>query len=303
MRIVSRKDVNSAVLEIVRISKVPTTVVTKPMARCSTEEEATVYVRELDFFVTAMFLVDTPAILSLGTTSAKITGVITIGQVVKKKHISSKKWQEDQWQHKELRALRCPWSIDKFFFFIFTYFSYIFIAGYCDFHGTSSSTKKWKYEWRRKGETCRMDQQIPKTPNKNDNDEELQSDLLQDVPDGLQEFKGNLVDEKCSRTPRRFQFFSWIALLEPRAKVVSGKHSIYTLFLKDQNCDIYLRTKITRASCRTRTGTVVPRAEKFGDLMTADHKSSQWRMWISKQSSIRCCGARLGNTVVTNRPR
>ena len=33
-----------------------------------------------------------------------------------------------------------------------------------------------------------------------------------------------------------------------------------------------LRTKITKASCWRRTGEVLPRAEKFGDLMTADHK-------------------------------
>ena len=50
------------------------------------------------------------------------------------------------------------------------------------------------------------------------------------------------------------------------------KHSIFTHFPKDRNCDICLRTKITRASCRRRTGTVVPRAEHFGDLITADHK-------------------------------
>ena len=47
----------------------------------------------------------------------------------------------------------------------------------------------------------------------------------------------------------------------PRAKVVSDKHSIFTHFPKDRNCDICLRTKITRAPCRKRTGTVVPRAD------------------------------------------
>ena len=31
-------------------------------------------------------------------------------------------------------------------------------------------------------------------------------------------------------------------------------------------------TKITRAPCRRRIGRVVPRAENFGDLITADHK-------------------------------
>ena len=34
-----------------------------------------------------------------------------------------------------------------------------------------------------------------------------------------------------------------------------------------------LETKITRAPCRRRTGEAsLPRAEKFGDLITADHK-------------------------------
>ena len=33
-----------------------------------------------------------------------------------------------------------------------------------------------------------------------------------------------------------------------------------------------MRTKITKASCRTRTGEALPRAEKFGHLITADHK-------------------------------
>ena len=32
------------------------------------------------------------------------------------------------------------------------------------------------------------------------------------------------------------------------------------------------RQKLTGASCRRRTGTVVPRAENFGDFITADHR-------------------------------
>ena len=51
-----------------------------------------------------------------------------------------------------------------------------------------------------------------------------------------------------------------------------GKHSVDTHFPKDPSCDICAKTKITRASCRRRAGTVVPRAEHFGDLITADHK-------------------------------
>ena len=52
--------------------------------------------------------------------------------------------------------------------------------------------------------------------------------------------------------------------------MVSGKHSIF--YSVSRNCDICLMTKITRAPCRKRTGTAVPRAENFGDLITADHK-------------------------------
>ena len=65
MHTVSRKDLDSVELEAVRASNSPTTVVTAN-GEVQTKEEATVYVRELDLFVTLMFLEDTPAVLSLG---------------------------------------------------------------------------------------------------------------------------------------------------------------------------------------------------------------------------------------------
>ena len=62
--------------------------------------------------------------------------------------------------------------------------------------------------------------------------------------------------------------------LEHPVEVVtkSRRHSINTNFPKDRNCHVCLRTKITKASCRRRTGEAQPRAEEFGDLITADHK-------------------------------
>ena len=122
-----------------------------------------------------------------------------------------------------------------------------------------------KYE-----ETRRVDQQKPKTPQKKDN-EKVRGDPLRDLPDWLEEFTENLVDDSvpehrdASSSPHQL-------LSEPRAIVVSDKHSIFTHFPKDRNCEICLRTKITRAPCRRRTGPVVPRAKNIGDLMTADHK-------------------------------
>ena len=58
------------------------------------------------------------------------------------------------------------------------------------------------------------------------------------------------------------------------AKVVTPKrkHSIYTHFPKERNCDVCLRTKITRVPCGRRDEGSIPRAVKFGDLIIADHK-------------------------------
>ena len=53
MHMVSKKDLNKAELETVRISKNPTMVLTAN-GEVKTREEATVYVKELDLFVTVM---------------------------------------------------------------------------------------------------------------------------------------------------------------------------------------------------------------------------------------------------------
>ena len=54
MHLVSKKDLNSAELETMRISRNPTTVMTAN-GEVQTREEATVCVKELDKFVTVMF--------------------------------------------------------------------------------------------------------------------------------------------------------------------------------------------------------------------------------------------------------
>ena len=50
------------------------------------------------------------------------------------------------------------------------------------------------------------------------------------------------------------------------------KQSSFSHFPKDRNRDICLRTKITKVPCRRRNEGSIPRAERFGDLITADHK-------------------------------
>ena len=58
----------AAELETVKVSQNPTTVVTAN-GEVQTKEEAAVYVKELDLFVTVMLLEDTLVFLSLGKRS------------------------------------------------------------------------------------------------------------------------------------------------------------------------------------------------------------------------------------------
>ena len=72
------------------------------------------------------------------------------------------------------------------------------------------------------------------------------------------------------------------ASLEPTSKRREdlGKHSVYTHFPKERNCEVCQRTKITRVPCRRRIGGVVLRADNFGDMITADHMQDLATQWI-----------------------
>ena len=95
-----------------------------------------------------------------------------------------------------------------------------------------------------------------------------------EIPEWLQEFRDNLVDDEIPLQGGSHANSSHEASLEPIAKRREdlGKHNVHTRFPKDRNCEICKRAKIARAPCRRRIGRVVPRAANFGDLITADHK-------------------------------
>ena len=122
---------------------------------------------------------------------------------------------------------------------------------------------------------------IPKT-NKKEPQKERRDTLLKErrdplyyeIPEWLQEFRENLVDDQMLEHGDSHASSSHVVSLEPTFKRREDvcKHSVYTHFPRDRNCEICQRTKITRAPCRRRNGGAVPRAENFGDLITADHK-------------------------------
>ena len=53
---------------------------------------------------------------------------------------------------------------------------------------------------------------------------------------------------------------------------MAGKHHVFTQAPKDPNGEVRKRTKIAKGPCRKRSNDHILRAEKFGDLITADHQ-------------------------------
>ena len=148
--------------------------------------------------------------------------------------------------------------------------------------------------------------------NKKRESKEVQRDTSHELPDWLQEFRENLVDESTfnralGKPEQRRQDTSKSSHelpMEPQAKVEpgSGKHSVQTQFPKDPNCEICLKTKLTRASCRRRADAVVPRAENFGDLVTADHKVPGEESESRNKHRYAVVVSRFGNTVAAVLP-
>ena len=122
-----------------------------------------------------------------------------------------------------------------------------------------------------------VETQANKTPKTNKKETTIEQGNLCDdpeIPEWLQEFRENLVDDEIPLQGGSHASSSHEASLEPTTKrrEYLGKHSVETHFPKDRNGEICQRAKITRASCRRRNDEAVPRADNLGDLITADHK-------------------------------
>ena len=94
---------------------------------------------------------------------------------------------------------------------------------------------------------------------------ELGDPLYSEIPEWLQEFTEIWWGDEVPEHVGSHASSSHEASLEPTIKRREdlGKHSVYTHFPKDRNCDMCKRTKITRAACRRRNGGAVLRAENF----------------------------------------
>ena len=301
MHMISKKNLNSAEMDTLTTSRSPTTVITVN-GEVQTHEEATVYVKELDTFLTKKVLDDTPAVLSLGKLCNE--------------HGHSYQWIISQKPHLIKNGIRLHCNTENFVPIVVPGLSMSSSSSFPSStsmtpskqeidHPTSSSSSSTSptttvssdSETRARedlsgigsypvsvssGHVERKERRGPLTkpttnpkPNKNEDHDLERRDLSNsDIPEWLKEFRENLVDERVPERRDSHASSSHEPSLEPTFKRREdlGKHSVYTHFPKDRNCEICQRTKITRAPCRSRVGGAVPRAENSGDLITADPK-------------------------------
>ena len=294
MHMISKKYLSNAEMDTLTKSCSPTIVITAN-GEVQTHEEAIVYVKELVFFLTMKVLENTPAVLSLGKLCDE--------------NGYSYEWINGKKPHLIKNWIRIPCNTENFVPIVVPGLSSSSSGSSStlrtpmkqESHSSSSSSSSpssptvSEIQSRerengnnsdispvqvsisvddRSGQPDETQANKIQKPNKKKTTIERCNPLDSEIPEWLQEFREILVDDEIPVHGGSHASSSHEASLEPTFKRREdlGKHSVYTHFPKDRNCEICQRTKITRAPCRRRTGEAVPRAEKFGDLITADHK-------------------------------
>ena len=295
MHMISKKDLSNAEMETLTKSCSPTIVITAN-GEVQTHEEAIVYVKELDIFLTMKVLENTPAVLSLGKLCDE--------------NGYSYEWINGHKPHLLKDGIRIICNTENFV--------PIVVPGLSSSSSASSSTSRAPV--KQESHSSSSSSSSPSSPtvdqmsvreredapdsdispmpvselvdDRSGTPEETQANKIpkpnkkettitrgnlcddSEIPEWLQEFREILVDDEIPLQGGSHASSSHEASLEPTTKRREdlGKHKVYTHFPKDRNCEICKRTKITRAPCRRRKGEAVPRADNFGDLITADHK-------------------------------
>ena len=115
MHMISKKDLSDAEMDTLTKSCNPTVVISDN-GEVQTHEEATVYVKELDIFLTMKALENTSAVLSLGKLCDE--NGYSCEWINGQKTTSHSKLDSDTMQHRELRSDRGSWFVNKFVFWI-----------------------------------------------------------------------------------------------------------------------------------------------------------------------------------------
>ena len=198
MHKVRKKDLKSTELETMRMSRNLTTVMTAN-GEVQTREETKENVKELDLFVTVMLLEETPAVLLL----VKLC----------EDHGNTYHWTSSQKPHLTQNGKKINCNMSNYVPFVVPGMSTTSSTSSSLTSSTSSSKdsvigrKKWEYGCRVLGKPVQEPAETENTIffffKKKRRHEELQSGTLHDLPDSLQEFRKNLVDESVATESRR----------------------------------------------------------------------------------------------------
>ena len=129
-------------------------------------------------------------------------------------------------------------------------------------------------ERKERGDPFTKPTQNPKPHKNEDHEKERRDPFCSDIPEWLQEFRENLVDDRVLERRDSHASSSHEASLEPtptRSEDL-GKHSVYIHFPKTEIVRSVRGPELQGLPYRRRNGGAVPRAGNFGDLITADHK-------------------------------
>ena len=234
----------------------PTKVITAN-GEAQTHEEATVYVKELDIFLTMNVLEDTPAVLSLG----KLLDADGY----------SHEWINGQKQHLIKNGIRIQCNTENFVPIVVPGLSTSSSSSlpssrsmtpsrqeidhptYSSSSSTSptmtSSTvsseilarqeRRDPYSSETSEDLLNKSTKTPKPHTNEDHERERDDPYYSDIPECLQEFR-NLVDDRVSQHRHSHASSAHESSLEsmPARSADLGKHSIYTHFPKDRNCEI-----------------------------------------------------------------
>ena len=274
MQMISKKDLNDAEMDTLTKSCSPTIVITAN-GEVQTQEEAIVYVKELDIFLTMKVLENTPAVLSLGKLCDE--------------NGYSYEWINGQKPHLIKNGMRIICNTENFV--------PIVVPGLSSSSSGSSSTSRTPM--KQESHSSSSSSTSPSSPTVGDlsvreredvtdsdispvpvsqfvddrsgKPDETQANIIpktnkkettiargdplcsndSEIPEWLQEFRENLVDDEIPIQGGSHASSSHGASLVPIAKRREdlGKHNVHTHFPKDRNCEICKRTKITRAPC------------------------------------------------------
>ena len=265
MHMISKKDLSDAEMDTLTKSCSPTIVITAK-GEVQTHEEATVYVKELDIFLTMKVLENTPAVLLLGKLCDE--------------NGYSYEWINGQKPHLIKNGIRIPCNTENFV--------PIVVPGLSSSSSGSSSTSKTPS--RQESHSSSSSSSSPSSPtvgeiSVREKEDKADSDISPvPVPDLVDDRSGKPEETQANKNPKPnkkkttmergnpcddSEILEWLQefkenfplqgcshasssnedSLEPifKRREDLGKHSVYTHFPKDRNCEICKRTKITRA--------------------------------------------------------